>query len=292
MKKSDMVLSVLLIVFGILIIIVPQFLLPVCSGTLVTEAGKEVPMKCHWMAQSEILTGLAVAVAGVLSLVIKKAGGRTACGIFAAFGGLLALLSVTAVIGVCSGPTMACVIGTRPAIIILSVLTMLVGAIVAFKAGELQNKMTEKKTDYFIAGAQQPEEPVEQDGRPRCAGHAAGGCAFGGSMLGEQHTARHEHMSGRFGADMMVVPRGSDASAEGLLLRSEPSEFYLNEDLTEEIAGMDGVKVASPQLFIQSLDAACCTVPVQLIGYEPETDFNIQPWIIARWTDSLGMARL
>ncbi len=105
---------------------------------------------------------------------------------------------------------------------------------------------------------------------------------FGGMMLVSSIQHGMNSMSGRFGADMMVVPRGSDASAEGLLLRSEPSAFYLDEDITAEIAAMPGVKTASPQLFIQSLDAACCTVPVQLIGYDPATDFNIQPWIIGK----------
>lgn len=102
---------------------------------------------------------------------------------------------------------------------------------------------------------------------------------FGGSMLVNSVQSGIESTAGRFGADMMVVPRGSEASAEGLLLRSEPSTFYLHEDPTEEIRRMEGVDTASPQLFIQSLNAACCTVPVQLIGFVPETDFTIAPWI-------------
>ncbi|MEG0256992.1 MAG: FtsX-like permease family protein [Christensenella sp.] len=102
---------------------------------------------------------------------------------------------------------------------------------------------------------------------------------FGGSMLINSIQNGIESTAGRFGADMMVVPRGSGNSAEGLLLRSEPGTFYLHEDLTSEIQSMDGIEKASPQLFVQSLNAACCTVPVQLIGYVPETDFTIAPWI-------------
>ncbi len=135
MKKLDIVLSVVIMILGLLIILVPQFILPVCEGTLVTDAGKEVPMKCHWTAQAEILTGLMILAAGVLSLVVKKDGGRMASGIFAALGGLCALLLVTSVIGVCMNPAMSCVMGTKPAIIILSAFTMLLGAIMALRAG-------------------------------------------------------------------------------------------------------------------------------------------------------------
>ena len=57
------------------------------------------------------------------------------------------------------------------------------------------------------------------------------------------------------------------------------SPFYLDESLEEKIRAFPGVENVSSQIFIASLQAACCSVPVQLIGFDQETDAVIQPWI-------------
>lgn len=44
----------------------------------------------------------------------------------------------------------------------------------------------------------------------------------------------------------------------------------------------------SPQFFLASASAGCCSVSVQLIGFEPETDFSIQPWIRENYSGSIG----
>ena len=103
---------------------------------------------------------------------------------------------------------------------------------------------------------------------------------FCGTMLTQSLKTGIESMSGRIGADLMVVPRGSDADLQNSLLRSEPGTFYLEDNILGEISSIEGVEKASPQLFIASLNAACCTVPVQLIGYDPDTDFTISPWMV------------
>jgi putative ABC transport system permease protein len=40
-----------------------------------------------------------------------------------------------------------------------------------------------------------------------------------------------------------------------------------------------GVAAATPQVFLASLDASCCSEPVQLMGFDPESDFLLRPWI-------------
>ncbi|MDR1895123.1 MAG: FtsX-like permease family protein [Spirochaetales bacterium] len=102
---------------------------------------------------------------------------------------------------------------------------------------------------------------------------------FGGSLLAASLQKGLQSMAKRFGADLMVVPAGYGEKAEGVLLRGEPSFFYFDGALAAQLAEMEGVLQASPQCFLTSLSTECCDAPVQLIAFDPATDFVIQPWI-------------
>ena len=115
---------------------------------------------------------------------------------------------------------------------------------------------------------------------------------FCGSMLTQSLKSGIESMSGRIGADLMVVPRGSGTDLQNSLLRSEPSTFYLEDDIIDGLSSIDGVAQTSPQLFIASLNAACCTIPVQLIGYDPDTDFTITPWMTNTMSEPLSSGQV
>ena len=106
---------------------------------------------------------------------------------------------------------------------------------------------------------------------------------FGGSILVLNLRNGLNVMTKRFGANLMVVPRGSGQRAETLLLRGVTTNFYFDASVVDIINQTDGVVRASPQLFLTSLsDSDCCDAPVQLIAYEPSTDFVVQPWISER----------
>ena len=66
------------------------------------------------------------------------------------------------------------------------------------------------------------------------------------------------------------------------MLRGEPSTFYFDGGLKDKIRSVTGVEKTSVQLFIASFSADCCSLPVQLIGFDPQTDFVIQPWLKAK----------
>lgn len=115
---------------------------------------------------------------------------------------------------------------------------------------------------------------------------------FCGALLSQSISLGRNYMSGRMGADIMVVPRGCALSLENTLLRSESNTFYLNDNFNKGISSIPGVQQMSPQLYIGSLNASCCTVPVQLIGYEPKTDFTIKSWMTNIDSSKLGFGEV
>ncbi|MDR0424991.1 MAG: FtsX-like permease family protein [Clostridiales Family XIII bacterium] len=102
---------------------------------------------------------------------------------------------------------------------------------------------------------------------------------FSGSQITGSASNGVDGLSKRLGADILIVPKGYDQKLEGILLRGEPSAFYLDASWIEKIAGIEGIEAVSPQLFVASLNSYCCSVPLQLIGYEQSTDFIVEPWI-------------
>ncbi len=102
---------------------------------------------------------------------------------------------------------------------------------------------------------------------------------LGGSVLSYSLKNGLGSLKERMGADIAVVPLEHEADYEGIILSGEPSRFYFDKSIENEIAQIEGVSRVSSQFFISTLSAACCSVPVQVIGFDPETDFVVRPWI-------------
>ena len=86
-------------------------------------------------------------------------------------------------------------------------------------------------------------------------------------------------LANRMGADIIVVPEGYDSKIRGAILRGEPNTFFLDKSVVEKIRKIDGVEIATPQLFIATLSAGCCSFPIQVIGFDSDTDFVVKPWL-------------
>ena len=102
---------------------------------------------------------------------------------------------------------------------------------------------------------------------------------FSSSMVAANLEAGIGSLAARMGADLLVVPQGQGKKIQSVILRAEPSTFYLDGKLLDTVQKLPGVAQASGQLFISSLDAQCCSVKVQLIGIDEATDFVIAPWL-------------
>ncbi len=85
----------------------------------------------------------------------------------------------------------------------------------------------------------------------------------------------------RLGADIIVVPSGSEAKMESALLMGIPARFWMPQDNVNKISGLSGVEAVSPQLYLATLTgASCCSVSdMFMIAFDPASDFTIQPWL-------------
>jgi len=104
----------------------------------------------------------------------------------------------------------------------------------------------------------------------------------GGSLLSMNLNNGLESMQERMGADLMVTPQNTETKAEALLTGNASSTFYFTNDIGAQVARTDGVYESTVQTYISSLAAACCDEKVQIIGFNPDTDFVITPWMTSQ----------
>ena len=89
-------------------------------------------------------------------------------------------------------------------------------------------------------------------------------------------------MQERMGADLMIVPESAELEATNVLLTGEPDFFYMDNSVTTAVADIEGVECTTGQFYFTSLSSDCCSTRVQLIAFDPDTDFVIEPWIDER----------
>ena len=87
----------------------------------------------------------------------------------------------------------------------------------------------------------------------------------------------------RIGADYILVPEGSKKDAEDIILEGSRGIFYFDRTVYDEVKNVEGVKETTEQFFLKSMAADCCSSEVEIIFYNPETDFLISPWISSEY---------
>lgn len=99
------------------------------------------------------------------------------------------------------------------------------------------------------------------------------------TVLVDSMEERLSKTTDRLGADIIVVPKEYEHSMADSLFLGEKCNFTFDKKWVEEIASLEGVAACSPQLYMKSLAAGCCSAEVQLIAFDPETDFAITAWL-------------
>ena len=134
MKLS--VSGLLLIVLGVVIVLTPWYIFPVCEvyGLYAKSAsGANMIMPCGYTARAELGLGTVVALAGTVLLVAKSPETKRALGLLSAALGAFVVLFPTVIIGMCANMTHPCEEGTKPALILLGAVTILVSLYIVWK---------------------------------------------------------------------------------------------------------------------------------------------------------------
>lgn len=113
---------------------------------------------------------------------------------------------------------------------------------------------------------------------------------FGGALILTSLKRGLKSLEMRLGADIIVVPyeARTKVSADTILNQGNRTYFYMNKSNLEKVAQIEGVEKVSAQVYMCSMNAGCCSVSLQLIGFDPETDFTIQPWVRETFSGELG----
>lgn len=143
-SNRNLIVAGFLIILGLLIIISPWYILPICEakpggmsgdmqeGSMNMEEESSSHMSCWYTARAEIGVGALIIVSGLTLISLPGRNSRKAVGIQAIGLGIFAILLPTLFTGICPPATAPCRIGTQPSLIIFGVLTIATGLYLFF----------------------------------------------------------------------------------------------------------------------------------------------------------------
>ncbi|NFV13197.1 ABC transporter permease [Clostridium sp. FAM 1755] len=84
----------------------------------------------------------------------------------------------------------------------------------------------------------------------------------------------------RMGADIIVIPDGYKGELKTAMFTGEACTIYFDGNWANKLSSVEGVKKASPQLYLATMtDSLCCVGGNQLIAYDEDTDFIVKSWL-------------
>ena len=98
----------------------------------------------------------------------------------------------------------------------------------------------------------------------------------------------------RLGADAILMPKYSAAKGDDLLFTAIPENIYMPIEVVEQAKQLDGVAAMSPQFYCQTLALGCCDPgeEARIIGYDPETDFILKPYLDEEHQDGINQEQV
>lgn len=94
----------------------------------------------------------------------------------------------------------------------------------------------------------------------------------------------------RLGADIVVVPNSANGhgTVDDIFLQGITGNYYIAGRDCDKVCAVEGIDQVTRQFFLTSAKASCCSTRVQIIGFDPETDFSVQPWIGQSYSGTIG----
>lgn len=105
--------------------------------------------------------------------------------------------------------------------------------------------------------------------------------AFSGGYLIISLQNGLEGYQARLGADIAVVPSAAQGhgTLDNVLLQGITGNYYIPGNSLKKLDNIEGIEKKTCQFYLTSAKASCCSSRVQIIGFDPETDFTVMPWI-------------
>lgn len=88
-----------------------------------------------------------------------------------------------------------------------------------------------------------------------------------------------ENTTKRMGADIIVVPMEGTEHIRDSLFSGTPCSVFYDRSWEDAVRSVEGVEKVSAQMYVSTLSESCCDLPLQIIAFDPETDFVVQPWL-------------
>ncbi len=129
MKKAQ-VWALVILLLGLIVILIPWHLFPVCGvGRFAPSTGGLTRMHgCDGTLKAATVLGALTILAGLLPLLFKQHIAGILSAVSTAVIGVLLIMFPTVITGVCKVPTMPCVYGTKPALIMAGIVLILAGS--------------------------------------------------------------------------------------------------------------------------------------------------------------------
>ena len=135
--RKNYIFGALIAIAGLLIAIGPKTFFAVCASD------GEMVMKCLYVAQTELVIGIAIALLGIVLFFSKNSAAQITTSIALALNGIITILIPNVLIGVCKSEHMHCNAVTRPALNILGGLVIVLSVIGIILFREKDSKVNE-----------------------------------------------------------------------------------------------------------------------------------------------------
>ena len=118
-------------------------------------------------------------------------------------------------------------------------------------------------------------------------------CIFGVGFFNENIGSGIGQVKGRISADLIAVPSDYNDDAKDALFAGDACTMFFKADPEEKINDTDGVAQVSSQLYLETLSFDCCSsAGIQIIAFDPQSDFTVSSWTTQSNVRSLGINEL